>query len=276
MRTRAPLAPMGWPRATAPPLTLTLAGSSSSSRTTATAWTANASFSSTRSTLDGPQPVFFQSFRTASTGVIITSDGSRPATAWATIRAIGFTPERFARSAEVTTSAAAPSFTPGALPAVTVPPSLKAGLSFASASSDVSSRGPSSTAKATASPFFWGMGTGRISSLNLPGLDRGDRLPVARERVLVLLPPRDPVLLGHDLARAAHVVVLVGVPQAVEDHRVHDLAVAEAQPLAHAREEVGAVRHRLHAPGHDHVRLLRGDGLGGEHHRLQARSRRPC
>jgi hypothetical protein len=106
----------------------------------------------------------------AGTGVIITIFGSRPDVAWATMRARGVRPSAFAVSAEVTTRAAAPSLTPGALPAVTVPPSRKAGLSRASASSDVSSRGDSSTANITGSPFFDGIGTGRISSLNLPAL----------------------------------------------------------------------------------------------------------
>ena len=47
--TRAPLAPIGWPSAIAPPCTFTLAGSSFSSRTTASDCAANASFSSIRS-----------------------------------------------------------------------------------------------------------------------------------------------------------------------------------------------------------------------------------
>src|SRR5712692_380236 len=47
---RAPLAPIGWPRATAPPLTLTFSGLSLSWRVTAMAATAKASLSSTRST----------------------------------------------------------------------------------------------------------------------------------------------------------------------------------------------------------------------------------
>ena len=71
---------------------------------------------------------------------------------------------------EATTTAAAPSLTPGALPAVTVPPSLKAGLSLPRVSIDVSSRGASSVSNGTGSPFFWGIGTGRISSLNNPPL----------------------------------------------------------------------------------------------------------
>src|SRR6266446_1217614 len=59
-------------------------------------------------------------------------------------------------------NAAAPSFVPGALPAVTVPSFLNAGLSFASASMLVSSRGDSSYLMTIGSPFFCGTSTGRI------------------------------------------------------------------------------------------------------------------
>ena len=68
----------------------------------------------------------------------------------------------------MTTSAAAPSFTPGALPAVTVPSFLNAGFSFASASTVVSARIASSRSTTTASPFFCGSEIGTISSLNQP------------------------------------------------------------------------------------------------------------
>jgi hypothetical protein len=87
------------------------------------------------------------------------------------MRAMGSTPKAFALSLDVTTTADAPSFTPGALPAVTVPLSfLKAGFSFASASSEVSSRTVSSVSKTTGAPFFCGTSTGTISSLKLPAL----------------------------------------------------------------------------------------------------------
>ena len=71
-------------------------------------------------------------------------------------------------SADVTTSAAAPSLTPGALPAVTVPSSLNAGLSFANPSAVVSGRIGSSCATMSASPFRWGSVIGTISSRNHP------------------------------------------------------------------------------------------------------------
>ena len=46
---RAPLAPIGWPSAMAPPLTLTLSQSNPSSRPSARVWAANASLISMRS-----------------------------------------------------------------------------------------------------------------------------------------------------------------------------------------------------------------------------------
>ena len=56
-------------------------------------------------------------------------------------------PRAFARSADITTAAAAPSDICDELPAVTVPFAWNAGLSESSASSEVSTRGPSSTLK---------------------------------------------------------------------------------------------------------------------------------
>ena len=72
-----------------------------------------------------------------------------------------------ARSADATTKAAAPSFSFDAFPAVTVPPGLKAGASFASASRLVS-RGVSSFATVVTTPFRPGTSTVTISSSNAP------------------------------------------------------------------------------------------------------------
>src|SRR5205807_9651662 len=71
-------------------------------------------------------------------------------------------PSRAALRSLVTTTAAAPSLVPGALPAVTVPSFLKAGLNFASASSELSSRGDSSYLITSGAPFFCGTSMGRI------------------------------------------------------------------------------------------------------------------
>ncbi len=58
-KTRAPEAPIGWPRAMAPPLTLTLEVSQARSLLTAQAWAAKASLASTRSRSEAFQPAFF-------------------------------------------------------------------------------------------------------------------------------------------------------------------------------------------------------------------------
>ena len=95
---------------------------------------------------------------------------------------------------------------------------------------------------------------------------------MALDGVFVLLPPGHSVLVGHDLAGAAHVIVLVGIPEAVVDHGVDRLPVPEAHSLPHLRKEVGAVGHRFHPAGDDDLRIARGDPLGGQHHGLQARA----
>src|SRR6185312_7616884 len=63
--TRAPDAPIGWPIAIAPPLTLTLEVSQPRSLLTAQAWAANASLASIRSRSPTLQPAFFSAARDA-------------------------------------------------------------------------------------------------------------------------------------------------------------------------------------------------------------------
>src|SRR5579875_2248692 len=96
---------------------------------------------------------------------IITHFGSTPLVACATMRARGCLPSFAATRSLVTTSAAAPSLVPGALPAVTVPSFLNAGLRRARASREVSSRGDSSDLMMIGAPFFCGISMGRIWSL---------------------------------------------------------------------------------------------------------------
>ena len=62
------------------------------------------------------------------------------------------------------TSALAPSFSPGALPGVTLPSFSNVGFRTASASSVVSLRGPSSFSTRVG-PFFPGISTGIVSAL---------------------------------------------------------------------------------------------------------------
>ena len=80
------------------------------------------------------------------------------------MRARGASPCARANASEVTTSALAPSFRPGAFPGVTVPSFSNEGLSAASASRVVSARGPSSFSIAPG-PRFPGISTATVSAL---------------------------------------------------------------------------------------------------------------
>jgi hypothetical protein len=89
--------------------------------------------------------------------------GTPAAVAMPSTRAMGVRPCFFAGASEATISAAAPSLTPEALPAVTVPPLRKGVGSFARPSSVVSARGCSSRSTTTGSALRCGMVTGTIS-----------------------------------------------------------------------------------------------------------------
>ena len=84
------------------------------------------------------------------------------------MRASGAARIALAFAVDVTTSAAAPSLMPDALPAVTLPSFLNAAFSAASFSAVVPARGYSSIDTVIGSPFFCGIGTGTISFLNRP------------------------------------------------------------------------------------------------------------
>jgi hypothetical protein len=167
--------------------------------------------------------------------------GSTPATAVATIRAIGRNPRARARSASTTSAAEAPSLMPLELPAVTVPPSRKAGRRRASASG--------------------GLGPGCSSAIH------DDRLALA-------LRDRD----RHELVAIATLgdrrggVALAGQGEGVL------LLAADAQPLGHVlaglAHRIGVVRRRQcrvdEAPAQRRVDQIVGAtlvrGLGLEHH----------
>ena len=94
--------------------------------------------------------------------------GATPAVAEATKRARGFKPYSRTAASDASSSAAAPSFTPDALPAVTVPSGFTIGFKPANPVSVVSGRECSSAATSSAGPFFCPTGTGVISSAIRP------------------------------------------------------------------------------------------------------------
>src|SRR5882724_3744758 len=206
---RAPLAPIGWPSATAPPFTFTFSGFNLSWRVTAIAATANASFSSTRSTsFSRSQPVFRSSFSTASTGAIVRSRRiSRGDSAVLFERGLQLR-QRFHRG--------------------------------------IFSRRLVIFNDQRIAFFLWHFNWQnlRFEKTRLP---RPHRLLVRFYREAVLLFASDAVFFCDQLASNAHMKIFVGVPQAVVNHAVHDFLVAE--PIARARvgQKIRAVGHGLHA-----------------------------
>ena len=106
-RIRPPDAPIGWPRATAPPLTFTLSGSASSIFAEFNTTDENASFSSTRST----SPIFLPAFASARSpafaGVRARYANSSATYACATIVSQGYVADEFAYLARTPAKAGA-------------------------------------------------------------------------------------------------------------------------------------------------------------------------
>src|SRR5215510_1337219 len=139
----------------APPFTFTFFVSQPIWRLTAIACAANASLISIRSRSFGSQPARARQRLEAGTGPMPMYFGSTPADANALILAIGFSPSSLDFLNEHKTRAAAPSLSPDALPAVTLPFLSNAGLRPFIASSVAPWRGYSSSAKRTG-PFLEG------------------------------------------------------------------------------------------------------------------------
>ena len=163
-------------------------------------------------------------------------------------------PRSRAQLSVATTSAAAPSLMPEALPAVTVPSFVwNAALSAASFSTVVPARGYSSRSTRTGAPFRCGISTGTISSANRPSLTAslGARLALRGETVLFL--SAHPVLHRDRLGGVAHVAPLDRAREPLGDHGVQDLAMAHPVPPPGSLQQVRRVAHRLCAAGDDHI-----------------------
>src|SRR6266545_5010576 len=93
---RAPVAPIGWPSAQAPPLTLSFSLAMPRSFCAAVATTANASLISNRSTSPVLQPTLSSSLRMAGIGAVVNHCGSWLCVAWPLISASTGRPSRSA------------------------------------------------------------------------------------------------------------------------------------------------------------------------------------
>ena len=156
--------------AMAPPFGLTCGASSARprSRVTARPCAAKASLSSMTSICSIVRPVRASTFLLAGEGPKPMMRGARPAVAMPSTRARFFKPKRSAAAAEASKIAQAPSLTPEALPAVTLPSGRTTPFSLASISMVVSGRGCSSVSTIFGSPFFCASTTGTISWANTP------------------------------------------------------------------------------------------------------------
>jgi hypothetical protein len=232
--------------------------------------TAKASLISQRSTLSTLQPFFASSFFMAPTGAVVNRPGSWAKVLWPTRVATGLAPSFAAVEARIMTSAAAPSEIDEELAGVTVPSLRKAG--FRPGSFPVGLEGLLVLVDIT-SPFLPDTVTGAISQAKLPSvLACLERVVEAMEKASCAS-RREFVAAGAVLGEGAHQAALVvGVFQAVEEHVVLDLAVAEAEAAARLGQEVGRVGHRLHAAGDHDVDAAGQQHVVGVHRRAHARA----
>ena len=102
------------------------------------------------------------------------------------------------------------------------------------------------------------------------GINRLARLLLRAERPGVLQFAADAIFPGEVLRRDAHMIIVEGVPQAVMDQAVNQLAVAQLGAGAAVGEDMRSAAHVLLATGDHHVRLPALDRLGGEVQGFQA------
>ena len=139
----APLHPSGWPRAMAPPFTLTFSWGTPCSAIQAMGTGAKASLHSKRSMSSIDMPDFSRAYAVAGMGPVSMKIGSSPRTLMWWMRARGVRPWSATACSEATSRAAAPSLVWLASAAVIRPPSTR-GASWAIFSMLPPLRGPSS------------------------------------------------------------------------------------------------------------------------------------
>src|SRR6266404_1871946 len=99
--------------------------------------------------------------------------------------------------------------------------------------------------------------------------NRSQRLAMRVYRVLILFLSADVIPVLDYLPGAAHMPVVERAPQAVLDHGIDQLAVAEPVALARSLLQVRRVGHRLHSTRDRDVNLADSYGIGRQHHSFQ-------
>ena len=111
-------------------------------------------------------------------------------------------------------------------------------------------------------------------SLEVAMIDRGAGSAMAFHGQLVLILPRDLVLLGDVLGRDAHVAIVERIAER-SDHHVDQRRVVHASPETHRGRGVGTAAHVLGTARHGHVGIAEHDRLGGRDDRLQPAAAQP-
>ena len=279
--SRPPLIPSGWPRAIAPPLTLTLAGSRPSSSMHTSDWLAKASLSSTRSRSSTADPGPLEGLARRRNRPdphdrrIDAGDGRRHDPGqW--LEPELASPRRFdeehRRRAVVDPRRVAGGDRP----------TVAEGGPQASQRLGASSRpaGARRGSRSTGSPFFWGTGIGTIWSSNRPASMAAIALPLRLEGERILPLAIDVPALGHVLGGLAHRVRVVRGGEPRVDEAPAERAVLElARPAVPGRVRLG---HHVRRPGHrfdaaadEHVTVAHLDRVGGRVDRLEPAAAQP-
>ena len=267
---RAPVAPIGWPSAIAPPWTLTFAVSSARSRAHAMTWAAKASFNSMRSMSASSSCVFASSARIAGTGPIpiprrvdpggCPGDDPRERRDAGLLHLLG-APE-YDRRRAVGDSRRVARVNGAAL------------LEHRGQLRDRLGRRVGAgmlVALDLDSPLLPRHGDRRDLVGKESGPESLGRAPLRLDRVRILLDAQDSVLPREVLRRLPHELAAQGAEEAVAIHSVHDLGMAHPHAEPRARQQIRRGRHALGPAGEDDLVLAGRDGERAERDRLQGR-----
>ena len=81
----------------------------------------------------------------------------------------------------------------------------------------------------------------------------------------------DAVGFGHVFCRDAHVILVIHIPQAINDHAVDHFPIAHALTIARVVQNMGRGTHVFLATGDDDFAVAPGHGLSGQHDRFETR-----
>ena len=93
---------------------------------------------------------------------------------------------------------------------------------------------------------------------------------MAFEGELILLLASHAVFVGDQFPGHTHMKIFVSVPQAIGDHRIDKLPIADAVAGSCLRQQIGAVGHGFHPPSDNYFRFAKLHRLRGESYGFQS------